>query len=235
MFIPLRVQIGVLLVLGFWTASYAAVYIHSFAGLGIALVVGWLAWKILTRKPSSATAAALSQRLASVRFMSGTQFEYFVADIMRGLGYQAQVLGGSGDQGVDVIATGRGERIAIQCKQHARRLGNKPVQEVFAGAKHHGCTKAMVVAPMGYTKGALTLAKCVGVDLHDIDSLRGWIWQIERRERGQANERNQGDLEPRTVNLDEIDRRERNEAAFEPRVVDLDETDRRERTGRSET
>jgi hypothetical protein len=86
-----------------------------------------------------------------------------------------------------------------------------------------------------YTKGAFALAKSVGVDLHDSDSLRRWIWQIERRERdqaserGQADERNQRNFEPRTVDLDEIDRRERNEAGIEPQVVDLDEVESRER------
>ena len=95
--------------------------------------------------------------------MSGSQFEHFVADIMRGLGYRTQVMGGSGDQGVDVIAKRGGESIAIQCKQHVRPVSNSPVQEVLAGAKHHRCSRAIVVAPMGFTKGAITLAKSVGV------------------------------------------------------------------------
>ncbi len=168
--------------------------------LAIILVAGLIAWVVLTQKPPSATAAALSQRLASVQYMSGSQFEHFVADIMRGLGYRAEVLGGSGDQGVDVIATGgRGERIAIQCKQYDRPVGNKPVQEVFAGAKHHRCPKAMVVAPMGFTKGAIALARSVGVDLHDRDSLRMWIRQIQPAPQ-----------ERRTVDLD-VERAEQKE------------------------
>jgi len=88
---------------------------------------------------------------------------------------------------------------------------------------------------MGFTKGAFTLARSVGVDLYDLSALREWIRQIDRREQAQgngndqANERYQGDFEPRVVDLDEIDRRAGNEATFEPRVVDLDEIDRRER------
>jgi HJR/Mrr/RecB family endonuclease len=122
----------------------------------VVLVVRLVVRAVRTQKPPSAIAAALSQRLASVRYMSGTQFEHFVADIMRGLGYRVQVLGGSGDQGVDLIAaSGGGERLAIQCKQYARPVGNKPVQEVFAGAKHYRCTAAWVVAPEGFTKGAV--------------------------------------------------------------------------------
>jgi hypothetical protein len=118
-----------------------------------------------------------------VRYMSGPQFEGFVAEIMRGLGYRATVLGGSGDQGVDVIATAGKERIAIQCKNYAKPVGNKPVQEVYAGARHHRCTAAWVVAPEGFTKGAVDLARSVGVSLHDAQALRGWIRQIDAKER----------------------------------------------------
>jgi restriction system protein len=144
--------------------------------LAIIVIVILIARNARILKHSSATAAALSQRLASVRHMSGTQFEHFVADVMRGLGYRVQVLGGSGDQGVDLIATrGGGERLAIQCKQYARPVGNKPVQEVFAGAKHHRCTATWVVAPEGFTKGAVELARSVGVALYDAHSLRAWI------------------------------------------------------------
>lgn len=99
--------------------------------------------------------------------MSGSQFEMFVAEILRAVGYQATVLGGSGDQGVDVIAIGNDQKIAIQCKNYAKPVGNKPVQEVYAGAVHHRCNKAMVIAPMGFTKGAEALAESVHVDLHD--------------------------------------------------------------------
>jgi len=201
------------------------------------LVIGVIVVRFLIRRAKLSTPKAqdLFAALQNVRAMSGSQFEHFVAALMRGLGYRAQVLGGSGDQGVDVIATGQGERIAIQCKQYAKPVSNKPVQEVFAGAKHHGCTKAWVVAPMGFTKGAFTLARSVGVDLYDLSALREWIRQIDRREQAQAsagdqaNESYQGDFEPRVVDLDEIDRRAGNEAAFEAGVVDLDEIDRRER------
>jgi restriction endonuclease Mrr len=49
--------------------------------------------------PKSPSTIELTHRLSAVRFMSGSQFEMFVVDVMRGLGYRATVLGGSGDQG----------------------------------------------------------------------------------------------------------------------------------------
>jgi hypothetical protein len=149
----------------------------------------------------------LTRQLSRVRYMSGTQFEMLVANILRRLGYQTTVLGGSGDQGVDVIARAGNEKIAIQCKNYAKPVGNRPVQEVYAGARHHGCTAAWVVAPEGFTKGALALARSVGVLLHDAQSLQVWIRQIGRRERHLAN------AGSRTVDLDTL----------EPRTIDLDE------------
>ena len=84
---------------------------------------------------------------------------------------------------MDVIATRGSERIAVQCKNHAKPVGNKPVQEVYAGAQHHRCTAAWVVAPEGFTKGAVDLARSVAVSLHDAQALRGWIRHVRTRAR----------------------------------------------------
>lgn len=111
--------------------------------------------------------------------MSGGQFEIFVADLFRAMGYQANVLGGSGDQGVDIIALVDNQRVAVQCKNYKKAVGNKPVQEVYAGARHHRCASAWVVAPRGYTKGAFELAGSVGVLLFDANSIRQWINRVD--------------------------------------------------------
>lgn len=81
----------------------------------------------------------------------------------------------SGDQGVDVILQATDGRIAVQCKNYRKAVGNKPVQEVYAGARHHRCQHAWVVAPSGYTKGAYELARSVGVLLFDANSMDRWI------------------------------------------------------------
>jgi len=150
--------------------------------LGILGAVAWVAWRLWSRLRTP-TAKELSRRFEEVRSMSGaragTQFEIFVADLFRAMGHQAVVLGGAGDQGVDVIVTRGEERIAVQCKNYKKAVGNKPVQEVFAGAKHHRCTHACVVAPAGYTKGATDLARSTSVQLFDARSIHGWIKQVD--------------------------------------------------------
>ena len=138
--------------------------------------------------PKTPTARELAGRFEVVREMGGPQFEVFVADLFRAMGHRVTMLGRSGDQGVDVIVDYQGERVALQCKNYRRAVGNKPVQEVFAGARHHGCQRAWVVAPAGYTRGARELAGSTGVSLHDAGSITRWIRQVERLERERANE-----------------------------------------------
>ncbi len=149
--------------------------------LGAVVVIVWLLRRLAG--PKTPTARELAARFAGVSAMSGAQFEIFVADLFRAMGHPATVLGGSGDQGVDVIVQYQGERVAVQCKNYKRTVGNKPVQEVYAGARHHGCSQAWVVAPAGYTKGAVELARSVGVKLFDANAIRGWIKKVDAAEK----------------------------------------------------
>ncbi|MDQ3497694.1 MAG: restriction endonuclease [Actinomycetota bacterium] len=145
--------------------------------MGVVVAVALVPWYLWNR-PSTPTAEELSLRFEAVRSMSGAQFEVFVADLFRAMGHRAVVLGGVGDQGVDVIVNRRGERVAVQCKNHKGPVGNRPVQEVFAGAQHHRCVEAWVVAPAGYTSGAIALARSTDVSLFDAHSVRKWIRKV---------------------------------------------------------
>jgi restriction system protein len=149
--------------------------------LGVVLVVVWLLWR--RSRPKTPTAQELTARFEAVSTMSGGQFEIFVADLFRAMGHQTTVMGGSGDQGVDLIVRYEGQQVAVQCKNYKKRVGNKPVQEVYAGARHHRCNLAWVVAPAGYTKGAFELARSVGVSLYDADAIRTWIRRVDQTEK----------------------------------------------------
>lgn len=117
-----------------------------------------------------------NQRSASmtrIDKMEGHEFEHFTADLLRKLGYErVEVTPGSGDQGVDVIAVKDGKRYAIQCKRYGQKLGNKPVQEVFAGKTIYGCSVAVVLTNSYFTESAKEAAKATGVELWDRDTLR---------------------------------------------------------------
>ena len=149
--------------------------------IGTVATIAWVAWRLWSR-PTTPTARELARRFEAVRSMSGTQFEVFVADLFRAMGHQVLMSGGVGDQGVDIVVNPRGGRIAVQCKNHIRPVGNKPVQEVYAGARHHRCVEAWVVAPAGYTRGAIDLAKSTHVSLYAADSVHEWIRKVDALE-----------------------------------------------------
>ena len=154
--------------------------------IGSIVAIAFVAWHLWSR-PTTPTARELSLRFEAVRAMSGAQFEVFTADLFRAMGHQAIVLGGAGDQGVDVIVNRRGERVAIQCKNHRRPVGNRAVQEVYAGAQHHRCVEACVVAPAGYTRGAIALAMSTGVSLYNADTVGQWIRKVDKMEKERAS------------------------------------------------
>lgn len=104
--------------------------------------------------------------------MDGHDFEYWCADLLRQAGYQnVEVTRGSGDQGVDITAEKGGVHYAVQCKCYASPLGNKPVQEVFAGKEMYGCQVAVVMTNSTFTDGARELAEKTRVLLWDRGSL----------------------------------------------------------------
>jgi restriction system protein len=149
--------------------------------VGVVATLVWLARSV--SEPKTPSARELARRFEIVRAMSGPQFEFFVADLFRAMGHRVTMLGGAGDQGVDIVVSYHGERVAVQCKNYKRAVGNKPVQEVFAGARHHDCQQAWVVAPAGFTRGAYELATSTGVTLHDANSIGQWIRQVDKLEK----------------------------------------------------
>jgi restriction system protein len=90
-------------------------------------------------------------------------YELHCAHVLRECGWKAEVLGGSGDQGADVIAERGTTRVVIQCKKYSRSVGNKAVQEVIGGQMMHRAHAAAVVSNAAYTKSARELARMTKV------------------------------------------------------------------------
>lgn len=100
--------------------------------------------------------------------MDGHAFEYFCADLLRKNDFtDVSVTKGSGDQGVDILATKGGVKYAIQCKNYASSLGNTPVQEVSAGKIFYNCHVGVVLTNSTFTSSATSLANATGVLLWD--------------------------------------------------------------------
>ena len=96
--------------------------------------------------------------LAAIDEMSGVEFEEFVAAQLRTAGWSVTHTASTGDYGVDLIAKRAGIRMAVQCKRLTKPVGVAAVQQVVAGALHHGCNQTVVVTNRAFTKAARQLA-----------------------------------------------------------------------------
>lgn len=108
--------------------------------------------------------------------MEGHEFEYFCANLLRKSGYEnVNVTQGSGDQGIDIIAYREGIKYGIQCKCYSSDIGNKAIQEVFAGKTFYECHVGVVLTNRYFTKSAVELAQKNGIILWDRDKLISMI------------------------------------------------------------
>ena len=90
--------------------------------------------------------------------MDGYQFEEQCAIILKRKHFsKIEVTKSSGDQGVDIIAYKHRKKYGIQCKYYTYPVGNKAVQEAYAGSKFYGCDVAVVMTNNTFTKSAKEL------------------------------------------------------------------------------
>ena len=101
------------------------------------------------------------------RGMRGTDFEHFLARAFQMLGYQVQTTKASGDQGADLLVTGKGIKLAVQAKGYDNSVGNHAVMEVVAGMHFYQCVSCAVITNSHFTSTAEKLAHANGCRLID--------------------------------------------------------------------
>lgn len=99
--------------------------------------------------------------------MRGPELEQFLAKVFQTQGYQVTHLGGTGDQGADLICERDGVRFVVQVKGYLNSVGNDAVQQAFAAQAFHHCHGCVVVTNSVFTSGAKELAKKVNCILID--------------------------------------------------------------------
>ncbi|MFT4130020.1 restriction endonuclease [Labrys sp. (in: a-proteobacteria)] len=91
-------------------------------------------------------------------------YEHLCADLLRKAGWEAEVTGQSGDQGIDILAQRHDMTVALQCKLYfGNPVGNKAVQEAHAAAGYVDADYAVVVSNRDFTNSAEQLARKLGV------------------------------------------------------------------------
>lgn len=137
-------------------------WIYAGAALAVAAALGLI---LSGRNDQSRRYAHMD--FADVRRMNWREFEHFLGDLFRRLGYEATVTQASGDFGVDVLVTAPdGTKIAVQAKHwKSEYVGVQPVLKTVGGAAHYGCQQAIIVTTSGYTDAARQASRTTGVEL----------------------------------------------------------------------
>jgi hypothetical protein len=92
-------------------------------------------------------------------------FERECANELSRSGWTTRTTSGSGDQGIDVIATTPRVKLVVQCKRYANSVGNSAVQEIIAGREFEKADFAAVISTGIFTKSAQALASSANVFL----------------------------------------------------------------------
>jgi restriction system protein len=108
-------------------------------------------------------------KLAQLATMSPEEFEEFVAELFEAIGYEVQHVGGSGDEGADLLVQRGTLRGVVQCKFHKRSVIGSPQLQRFLGTVHHtGSHKGFFV-----TTSTFSLAAEKFVAEHPIELIDG--------------------------------------------------------------
>ncbi len=113
--------------------------------------------------------------MSAIDAMDGVAFERYVAARLNRAGWRVRFTPPVGDYGVDLIAEKDGQFVAVQCKRYGTPVGVSAVQQVVSGARHHGCTRSIVVSNREFTSAAKQLARTHGCQLIGRKTLQTWV------------------------------------------------------------
>lgn len=90
----------------------------------------------------------------------GRRFEIKCINRLKDLGFEnVEKTSESGDYGGDIVANLNGIKYLFQCKDHNKRKGVGPVQEVYAAKNLYNANVCVAISSLGFTAQAYNLAK----------------------------------------------------------------------------
>lgn len=113
-----------------------------------------------------------TQTLEDLMALSPDDFEALIAELFEVYGHQAEVMGGNGDHGVDVlVATDEGEKWIVQCKRYSGSVGEPVVRDLYGTLQHEGAQRAYLITTGGLTRQAVAWAEGKPIVLYDGEGL----------------------------------------------------------------
>jgi hypothetical protein len=99
------------------------------------------------------------------RSLRGVDFETFLRQVFEVLGYSVRMTKATGDQGIDLLLTGKGKKIGVQAKGATGSVGNSAVQQANTGSQFYRCDCCAVVTNSYFSRHAKELARAVACRL----------------------------------------------------------------------
>ena len=105
------------------------------------------------------------------------QFEEFIAELFRKMGYSAFKTKSTGDYGADVIAEKDGKRVLIEVKQYSKgnNVTPKEVQRTLGSLHYHKANKAVFVTTSDFTVRARDIENEAPIELWDKKTLHQMV------------------------------------------------------------
>lgn len=123
----------------------------------------------------------VQKELILIDSMDGYAFEEYVGSLLEKIGYKnIQVTKRSGDQGMDIIANISTTKVGFQCKAYNSLVGNKAVQEGYAGKDFYNLDKAIIITNNYFTNSAYELASKLNVELWNRETIIRYIEDIKQ-------------------------------------------------------
>ena len=151
---------------GLKTSLFDFWYLWVFIGAVVILKISLSLYKIYKLNKAG---------LPQIDKMSGEEFEMFLEQLFKRLGYKVERVGHVADYGADLIIEKDGIRTAVQAKRWNNPIPIRAVQEVVTTMAHYNATHSMIVTNNFFTLNARNLAKENYVELVDRQKLASLI------------------------------------------------------------
>ena len=115
--------------------------------------------------------ALRKSNIEQIDFMNGVQFEEYLTELFKTLGYRVKNTPRSGDYGADLILRKNRRTIAVQAKRYKGCVGISAVQEIIGAQKYYNADDIWVITNSYYSKSAINLASVNNVRLIDREGL----------------------------------------------------------------
>ena len=124
--------------------------------------------------------------LNRIENLSHREFEEYIAELFRGLGFKAKTIGGPNDGGIDVIIEKDGKRAYVQCKLYKDKISVDRIRDFYGAIAHRFANaKCYFVTNNYFTLLAEEFARDKPIELIDGSKLIEYIKLKEKSENKQ--------------------------------------------------